>query len=75
MKGRELDKYQTRGESRDESHHGSRYGDPERYHPISSACPWQLLGRQDRGTAAKPPWVAGCMWDRGRIKSQLCYVR
>jgi hypothetical protein len=42
MKGRDLDKYQTRGESREEGHHGGRYRDSERQHPISSAHPLQL---------------------------------
>jgi hypothetical protein len=37
MKGGYLDKYQTRGESRDEGHHGGRYRDSERQHPILSA--------------------------------------
>jgi hypothetical protein len=42
MKGRNLDKYQTCRESRDENHHGGRYRDSERQHPISSARPLQL---------------------------------
>ncbi len=32
MKGRDLDKYQTRGESRDEGHHRGRYRNSERQH-------------------------------------------
>jgi hypothetical protein len=31
MKGLHLDKYQTRGESRDEGHHGERYRGSERH--------------------------------------------
>ena len=42
MKGRDLDKYQTRGESRNKGHDGGRYRDSERQHPITSARPLQL---------------------------------
>jgi hypothetical protein len=47
MKGRDLDKYQTRGESRDEGHHGARYRNSERQHPISSARPPQLESKKE----------------------------
>jgi hypothetical protein len=53
MKGRDLNKHKTRGKSRDEGHHGGRYRDSERQHPISSA------GRErNRTTTAKRVFAA-----------------
>jgi hypothetical protein len=52
MKGRHLDKYQTRGESRDKGHHGGRYGDSERYcltGPSQGALPQAKQGESGMG--------------------------
>jgi hypothetical protein len=59
MKGRDLDKYQTCGESRDEGHHGGRYGDSERQHPISSARPLQKEIELQRPRGLGRPTVCG----------------
>jgi transposase len=40
MKGRDLDKYQTRGKSGDERHHCGGYRDSECQHPILSVKTW-----------------------------------
>jgi hypothetical protein len=64
MKGRDLDKYQTRGESRDESHHGGCYRDSERQHPISSARPLQL-GNKKRSK---------CNGQRGLWRPTVCGI-
>src|ERR1700730_3135882 len=66
MISRDLDKYQTRRESRDEGHHCGRYRDAERQHPLSSARP--PTRRSKKGSRCKRGrdlwWPAVCRWDR-----------
>src|SRR4029077_17129828 len=46
VKGRNLKKSQTCRKSRNEHHHGGRYCDSERQHPISSARPLHLRSKK-----------------------------
>src|SRR5262249_20016780 len=55
MKGRDLYKYQTRGEGPDEGHPGGRYRDSERQHPISSAGGKKGTELQRRRGSWRPP--------------------
>jgi hypothetical protein len=64
MKGRDLNKYQTRGESRYEGHYGGRYGDSERQHPIRPLAHSTLGAKRDQAATAKGPLVADRLWDR-----------